>query len=141
MMPSASNMKVESYETCEIVQMCKLFKATLVLKQPRKCLIDKMRINITKNFCIAKTGVAHLVAIQNPGSKKTVITMSKHSTITHHSEMQWASSITASDIDTASSNTDKKSAFKNLSGETKSTWCKKHRYFNSLAPLFHNCIY
>lgn len=41
---------------------------------------------------------------------------------THHSEMQWASSIATRDIGSPSLNISRNSSFKNLSGETKSTW-------------------
>ena len=41
---------------------------------------------------------------------------------THHSEMQWTSSIATRDIGSPSLNISRNSSFKNLSGETKSTW-------------------
>lgn len=41
--------------------------------------------------------------------------------VTHHSEIQWASSTTASDINALEENMDVNSEFKNLSGDTNRT--------------------
>lgn len=44
------------------------------------------------------------------------------SSATYHSDIQWASSTTTRDINKVLENIDENSAFKNLSGETNSTW-------------------
>lgn len=44
--------------------------------------------------------------------------------MTHHSEIQWASSITASETTVPLVKEDMNSLLKNLSGETKRTWSK-----------------
>lgn len=56
-------------------------------------------------------------------SRKVLYLIRQEPTVftTHHSDIQWASSTTTSDITIAES-IDKNSKFKNLSGETKSTW-------------------